>query len=71
MEEHGICGGLGSAVAEVLSEDLNRELIFKPFAFPNQFAPYAGTRDALHKLYGMDSESLANEITNILKIHKY
>ena len=66
MEEHALCGGLGSAVAEVLAENLNSKPVFKPFAFPNEFAPYAGTRDALHKLYGMNPESMANEIIGSL-----
>lgn len=66
MEEHGLCGGLGSAVAEVLTDNFNRKLIFKSFAYPNLFAPFAGTRDSLHKLFGLDPETMAAEISNLL-----
>jgi transketolase len=65
-EDHNIIGGLGSAVAEVLSENYPAKLI--RIGLPDVFGE-SGTPEALYKKYGFDSESLAQRIENQLKNH--
>jgi transketolase len=62
LEEHSIIGGLGSAVAEILAESAEREVVFKRFALPSAFARKSGTQEYLRAQFGLDVESLRNEI---------
>ncbi|MCR4416647.1 MAG: transketolase family protein [Ignavibacteria bacterium] len=63
-EDHNIIGGLGSAVAEVLSENYPAKLI--RIGLPDVFGE-SGTPEALYKKYGFDAESLASRIETQLK----
>lgn len=63
-EDHNIIGGLGSAVAEVLSENFPAKII--RIGLPDVFGE-SGTPEALYKKYGFDSESLALTIENHFK----
>lgn len=63
-EDHNIIGGLGSAVAEVLSENYPAKII--RIGLPDVFGE-SGTPEALYKKYGFDAESLAVKIESSLK----
>lgn len=56
VEEHSVNGGLGSAVAETLSEET--EIVHKIVALPDE-ALVTGTSEELFKHYGLNGESLA------------
>ncbi|MBI3035152.1 transketolase family protein [Candidatus Woesearchaeota archaeon] len=58
-EDHNIVGGLGGAVAEVLGE--NYPCIMKRIGLKDTYAE-SGKPDELYKKYGMDSESIAEEV---------
>ena len=62
-EEHGIIGGLGSAVAEVLSEQCPRKLVR---VGQKDCYGESGTPDELLHKYEMDSEAIVNAVINNL-----
>lgn len=62
-EDHNIIGGLGSAVAEVLSENYPARVI--RIGLNDTFGE-SGTPEALYKKYGFDSESIAKKIKSSL-----
>jgi transketolase C-terminal domain/subunit len=53
---------LGSAVAEILAESAEHEVLFKRFALPSAFACKAGIQEYLRAQSGLDVESLSNAI---------
>lgn len=55
IEDHSIIGGLGAAVSEVSSIKVKR------FGIPDVF-PSSGDPTLLYRKYGLDSESIINEI---------
>jgi transketolase len=61
LEEHFVCGGVGSALAELL---VTREKAprFKAFGIPHAFCRRYGKRDYLLKLNGLDVETLTREV---------
>ena len=61
IEEHSIVGGLGSAVAEVLSE-AGFSGVFRRLALPDRFAPCAGSAEYLRRLSGLDACSIRERI---------
>lgn len=65
MEEHSIYGGLASAISEVIAKSAKMKNIFKAYAFPDMFVPNVGTRDALHKQFGVDAESIIEDIKKL------
>ncbi|NIA07901.1 MAG: transketolase family protein [Actinobacteria bacterium] len=64
LEEHNILCGLGSAVAEVLSEEVGYRII--RLGVPDCFAPI-GSREELYKEYKMDCQGIVQRISSILK----
>ena len=58
-EDHNIIGGLGGAVAEVLSE--NCPCRMKMIGLQDRYAE-SGKPDELYKKYGLDAESIAEEV---------
>ena len=58
-EDHNVIGGLGSAVAEILSE--NYPCLMKRIGLQDRYAE-SGKPDELYKKYGLDSESIAEEV---------
>ncbi|OGH10386.1 MAG: hypothetical protein A2857_05185 [Candidatus Levybacteria bacterium RIFCSPHIGHO2_01_FULL_36_15] len=64
-EEHLITGGLGSAVAEVISESgYNSKLI--RIGIPDIFISEMGKQDYLRRKFGLDPEGIANLISKAL-----
>jgi len=64
VENHSIIGGLGSAVAEVLSE--KEPALMKRMGVEDIFGE-SGSLDALFKKYGLTSENIVKEAQNLLK----
>ena len=58
-EDHNVIGGLGGAVAETLSE--NHPCIMKRIGLQDRYAE-SGKLDELYKKYGLDSQSIAEEV---------
>ena len=67
IEEHSIIGGLGSAVAEVLSEKIPVKL--KRMGIKDQFAE-SGTPEALFEKYGLTDKNIVKEALGMLKTGK-
>ena len=66
-EDHNVIGGLGGAVAEVLSE--NYPCLMKRIGLQDKYAE-SGKPDELYKKYGLDSESIAEEVMKIVSKKK-
>ncbi len=58
-EDHNVIGGLGSAIAEVLSENYPRKM--KRIGLQDKYAE-SGKPEELYKKYGLDAESIAEEV---------
>lgn len=63
-EEHQIAGGLGSAIAEFLSEKFPVPVL--RIGMPNQFGE-SGKADELLEKYGLTAKAIAARITNLVK----
>lgn len=68
LEEHIVNGGLGSAIAEVLSENSYKGL-FKRIGIPEKLHNMIGRADYLREVYGLTPETIYNRI--IKKMEKY
>lgn len=66
VEEHSEIGGLGSAVAEVLSES-PRAAPHKRIAIPSTFATVAGSQDYLRTRYGLSVEGILEVVIKFLQ----
>ncbi len=66
-EDHNIIGGLGGAIAEVLSE--NYPCIMKRIGLQDKYAE-SGKPDELYKKYGLDAESIAEEVMKFVSKKK-
>ena len=62
-EDHNIIGGLGGAVAEVLSE--NYPCLLKRIGLQDKYAE-SGKPDELYKKYGLDAASFAEEVMKVV-----
>ena len=63
FEEHSIIGGLGSLVAEVLSQS-QMPLPLKIFGTPDQFRSEVGSREKMREFAGLDRHRLPDQIHN-------
>jgi len=64
IEEHQVHGGLGSAVAEVLSQ--NNPVPMKIMGMPDKFGESGQPQELLDK-YGLNSVQIIKEVKNLLK----
>ena len=62
VEEHNICGGLGSAVADVLMDSGHGGIKFKRIALPDINVSKIGSQDWLRDQYGMGVNDIVKEI---------
>ncbi|MGC1107173.1 MAG: transketolase C-terminal domain-containing protein, partial [Candidatus Acidiferrales bacterium] len=60
IEEHGIIGGLGSAVAEVLAERWPQGTSFRRLALPSQFTSLVGSQSYLREAYSLSVSGIVN-----------
>jgi transketolase len=61
LEEHGVSGGLGSAVAAVLAES-KEKTPFKTFALPERYCDVIGSRSYLLKNFELTPEKISQKI---------
>lgn len=66
LEEHSIIGGLGSAVAEVLSEAQCPKVPFKRLGLPSKFLTHIGSQGYLLAQYGLNDEGVTRSVQGIL-----
>ncbi len=64
FEDHNIIGGLGSAVAEVLAENIPTKL--KRIGLRDVFGE-SGSPEELYKKYGFDKDGIKNSVKDFLK----
>ena len=62
IEEHGLIGGLGSAVSEVLAEDGSRKTTLLKFGIERPFASIVGGYEYLKRYHGLTSEHISKRI---------
>lgn len=62
MEEHGITGGLGSAVAELLIEQGRCPAVFHRYGVPDSFAMLTGSRDYQLDYFGLSPQKAAADM---------
>lgn len=65
VEEHSVIGGLGSAVAEVLSS--KNPVPIKRLGIPDCFGESARRPEDLYQKYGLTKDALKREVTEFLK----
>jgi len=71
IEEHNIIGGLGSAVAEILSEAPSREkMVFKRIGVEDKFCIVAGNRNYIRDLFDISKEKIVSHILSIVGLDK-
>jgi transketolase len=66
VEEHNIMGGLGSAVAEILAENIHNPLPFKRLGVNDTFLKEPGDYQELLQELGLDSHGIIREIEQLL-----
>lgn len=66
MEEHTVQGGLGSIVAELLSE--HRPTPVLRVGVPDRFSATAGTHDHLMREHGLDSAAVLERVTSYIRM---
>jgi transketolase len=62
LEEHGILGGLGGAVAEVLLEKSDTKIHFKRFGLPSEFTKFVGSQEYLLRQYRLIPELIMEDV---------
>lgn len=67
LEEHNICGGLGSAVGEALLDNAVGNVRFKRIAIPDENVTAVGSQEWLRTKYGMDVDSIVASVQALLK----
>lgn len=66
IEEHSIIGGLGTSVAEVITENYLKVKLIK-LGIPDRFLFEIGSQKYLRKQIGLDPESMAKKLYNLIK----
>ncbi len=66
VEEHGIVGGFGSAVAELLAES-GRSVAFRRVALREEYVEVAGSREYLLARHGVTADGIAHAVRDALK----
>jgi transketolase len=67
LEEHGIVGGLGSAVAEVIAETCDQRIIFKRLGLPSAFTSEVGRQEHLWGKYNLLPHQIADGIQRAVR----
>lgn len=66
LEEHNVIGGLGSAIAEHISESSQALKAFKRFAIQDKFTKTSGSQNDLRELHGLTAPQIASVILDVL-----
>ena len=67
LEEHNICGGVGSAVAEVLMDEGVGNVPFKRLAMPDVNATKVGCQAWMREQYGLGVNDVKKAVKSLLK----
>ena len=67
LEEHNICGGVGSAVAEVLMDNGAGNVPFKRVAMPDVNATKVGCQAWMREQYGLGVKDVVNAVKEVIK----
>ena len=67
MEEHSQIGGLGAAIAEIISENNNNRPFFKRFAIKDEYLHFVGDQNYLREQCGLSGRKIAKAVINYLK----
>lgn len=65
VEEHNLDGGFGSAVAEVILDNGFKSQLVR-IGIKNKFIEEVGTQSYLRKINGLDAESIANKVKEVI-----
>ena len=65
VEEHSVIGGLGSAVAEILSEE-NINIPFKRLGVPSEFTERVGDQEWFLSKYNLDKIGIFNSVIDLV-----
>ena len=66
VEDHSIIGGLGELVAMHLCQNIEKKILFKSFALPDEYFHEAGSRDYLRNKSGLSESNIFSEILKIV-----
>jgi transketolase len=66
VEEHTVCGGLGSIIAETFMDSGVLPDRFLRIGLEAGFSSIVGSQEYLRKIYGLDSNSIASKIRNLI-----
>lgn len=64
LEEHNITGGLGGAVAEVISELHGKHAALKRLGLQDVYTSIVGSQNYLRKVYGVSKEKIIETVMN-------
>lgn len=67
IEEHSIIGGLGSAVAEVLSEGSNSNVAFMRVGIPDEFCAQVGSHEYLREIYSLSVGGIVASVKKFME----
>lgn len=67
VEEHSIIGGLGSAIAEIISEETRKKIKFKRFGVNDVYLHEIGSQEYLRDKHGISAQKLAYSIIRLLQ----
>jgi len=70
IEEHSIIGGLGGAVAEVLSEKNNANVPLVRIGIPDEFCTQVGNQDCLKEIYSLSVEGIVSSVKKLIEGRK-
>jgi len=70
IEEHTIYGGLGSAVAEVVAEEVKTPICFKRLGLKGVFPSGYGSYDDMKEINGLSQEDIVKEAKILVKSRK-
>ncbi len=67
VEEHSIIGGLGSAIAEIISEESGKKIRFKRFGVNDLYLHEIGSQEYLKDMHGISAQKIADSIIRSLR----
>ncbi len=68
IEDGNMLGGLATAIEEFIVEEKIENITLKSFAYPDEFIKH-GKVEEIEKIYGLDKESIKNEINKMITIN--
>ena len=68
IEDGNMLGGLATAIEELIVEEKIENITLKSFAYPDEFIKH-GKVEEIEKIYGLDKESIKNEINKMITIN--